>query len=83
MTMTGKELILIVAEGCPGCEAAKERIKGDKRFKVLDITKSNEAASIALKLGIDRVPTLVEVDREANKVCVFDPKPRCATYRLP
>ena len=79
--MTAKELILIVAEGCPGCEAAKTRIKGDKRFRILDVTKSDEAANIALKLGITKVPTVVEVDREANRICVFDPKPKCAKYR--
>lgn len=83
MTMT-REYILIVAEGCPGCGAAKARVKGDKRFRVLDVTKSNEAAAIALKLGIMAVPTVVEVDREANRICVLqDSKPKCVTYRGP
>ena len=77
-----KEYVLIVAEGCAGCEAAKERIRGDKRFRILDITKNNEAASIALKLGIVEVPTVVEIDRDANKICVMkDEKPKCATLR--
>ena len=77
----GKEYVLIVAEGCAGCEAAKERIKGDRRFRVLDVTKSDEAASIALKLGIVEVPTVVEIDRDANKICVMkDEKPKCVTY---
>ena len=76
-----KEYVLIVAEGCAGCEAAKERIKGDTRFRVLDVTKNNEAASIALKLGINEVPTVVEIDRDANKMCVMkDEKPKCVTY---
>ena len=77
-----KEYVLIVAEGCAGCEEAKARLKGDKRFRVLDITKNNEAASIALKLGINEVPTVVEIDREANKICFMkDLKPKCATFR--
>lgn len=78
-----KEYILIVAEGCPSCEAVKERIKGDSRFKVLDITKQNEAAAIAQKLGIDAVPIIVEVDHEANTICTVDKnvETKCARYQ--
>jgi hypothetical protein len=81
MICMAKEFVLIVAEGCAGCKEAKERVKGDKRFRVLDITENNEAASIALKLGINEVPTVVEIDHDANKICVMkDEKPRCAIY---
>ncbi len=81
MVCMGKEYVLIVAEGCPGCEQAKAKVKGDKKFRVLDVTKNNEAALIALKLGIMEVPTVVEIDREANKMCVLqNEKPKCVTY---
>ena len=77
-----KEYVLIVAEGCAGCEEAKERLKGDKRFRILDVTKSDEAATIALKLGIVEVPTVVEIDRDANRMCAMkDLKPKCVKYR--
>ena len=70
--MLGKEVILIVAEGCPGCEEAK-RIFG-KDVRVIDIAKSDEAAKIALKLEIKAVPTVVIYDPEAGKVCLVDKK---------
>lgn len=80
MIEMAREFILIVAEGCPGCEAAKQRIRGDKRFRVLDLTKSDEASNIVLKLGIKAVPTVVEVDKEANRICVLKPEPKCVKY---
>ena len=68
--MLGKEVILIVNEGCPGCEEAKRMI--GKNARVMDIAKSDEAAKIALELGIMAVPTLVMYDREAGKMCLVD-----------
>jgi len=70
--MVGKEILLIVSEGCPGCEEAK-RILGENA-RVMDIAKSDDAAKIALKLGIMAVPTLVMYDREAGKMCLVDKK---------
>ena len=70
--MLGKEIILIVNEGCPGCEEAKKAFGKD--VMVMDIAKSDEAAKIALELGIKAVPTLVMYDKEAGKMCLVDKK---------
>ena len=68
--MLGKEVILMVVEGCPGCEEAK-RILGED-VRVMDIAKSDEATKIALELGIKAVPTVVIYDPEAGKMCLVD-----------
>jgi len=74
----GKRYILIVAEGCGGCEQAKEQLKGDARVEVLDVTKSLYAADIIRQSGLFKVPLLVEVDESGDKVCVLnEPKPVC------
>jgi len=73
-----KRYILIVAEGCGGCETAKEQLKGDARVEVLDVTKSLYAADIIRQSGLFKVPLLVEVDEKEDKVCVLDEaKPVC------
>jgi|YelNatPaOPRAMG01_1025707.scaffolds.fasta_scaffold475765_1 glutaredoxin len=42
-----RRLILIVAEGCPGCEQAKQAVENSwAKIEVLDVTKSEEAAKI-------------------------------------
>lgn len=70
--MLGKEILLIVSEGCPGCEEAKKLL--GERARVMDIAKSDDAAKIALELGIKAVPTLVFYDKEAGKMCLVDKK---------
>ena len=70
-----RELILIVAEGCPGCHELAERLKRSKlKTKVMDVTKSLEAARIVRDLGIMRVPTIVTVERteEGTELCTLD-----------
>lgn len=77
----GKEVIAIVAEGCPGCEALLSELrKQNAQVRVLDVTKSLEAAKIVRDLGIDRVPTLVTVERTETGAtfCTVDEKdPKC------
>ena len=78
--MLGKEIILVVNEGCPGCEEAKRMLGKDVR--VMDIAKSEEAAKIALELGIMAVPSIVMYDRDEGKMCLVDKKllpTRCAS----
>jgi len=59
MSEDGK-LVAIVAPGCPGCEMLKKYAK-EKNLKIefLDVTEDDRAASIAFKLNIMAVPTLV------------------------
>ena len=74
-----RELIVIVAEGCPGCNELAERLKRSKiNAKVLDVTKSLEAARIVRDLGIIRVPTIVSVERteRGTELCTFDEENR-------
>jgi len=75
-----KRYILIVAEGCGGCEEARKQVEGDNRIEVLDVTKSLYAADIIRQLGIYKVPLIVEVDEKTDKVCALDDasKPVCA-----
>lgn len=77
----GKEIIAIVAEGCPGCHELIEKLKqSNQTIKILDVTKSLEAARIVRDLGIDRVPTLISVEKSetGTTFCTMDKKePRC------
>jgi glutaredoxin len=70
-----KETIVIVAEGCPYCEELKKTLPKDK-IKVLDVTKSLEAARLMRDLGIYKVPLLVTVDRteQGTEVCTLEEK---------
>jgi len=76
----GKEIVAIVAEGCPGCEELLGRLRErNLSVRVLDVTKSLEAAQIVRDLGIDRVPTLVSVERgeAGTKYCTIDERAKC------
>jgi hypothetical protein len=73
-----KRYILIVSEGCGGCEEAKKQLESDARVEILDVTKSLYAADIIRQAGLFKVPLLVEVDDKEDKVCVLnEPKPVC------
>jgi len=77
--LAGKDVILMVAEGCPGCEEAKKSIGAGVR--VVDITKSEVAAGLVKELNIISVPTLLEIDRENGKLCVTEMgKTRCVDF---
>lgn len=74
-----KRYILIVSEGCGGCEEAKSQLaQQGAKVEVLDVTKSLYAADIIRQSGLFKVPLLVEVDEKEDKVCVLDEaKPVC------
>lgn len=75
--MPERELVLIVAEGCEGCEAAKRSV--GKGVRVLDVTRSDEAARIVRSLRLNRVPVLVELNRADGRVCLLEEgRLRCA-----
>jgi len=73
--MQNKQVILVVAEGCPYCEEMKKRLPKDK-VKVLDVTKDIRAAAILRDLGIYKVPVLVTVERteQGTELCSLDDK---------
>jgi len=66
----GRRLAVIVAEGCPACEAIKGALSEIKDVEVLDVTKSLEAARILRDLGIFKVPLFVAIGE--GEVCAFD-----------
>jgi len=74
-----KRYILIVSEGCGGCEQAKTQLEEQgARVEVLDVTKSLYAADIVRQSGLFKVPLLVEVDEKEDRVCILDEaKPIC------
>jgi len=66
-----RRLVVIVAEGCPACEALKRRLAESKaKIELLDVTKSPEAARIMRDLGMFKVPLLVLL--EGDRACAFD-----------
>ena len=74
-----KEIILIVAEGCPHCEEVKKTLPDSSKgkIKVLDVTKSLEAARLMRDLGVFKVPLLVTVekfDSGETEYCTLDEK---------
>ncbi len=73
----GREVVIIVAEGCQGCHELVERLqKENAQVRILDVTKSLEAAQIVKDLGIKAVPTLVTVEKTetGTKFCMVDEK---------
>jgi glutaredoxin len=73
--MQDKQVILVVAEGCPYCEEMKKRLPKDK-VKVLDVTKDIRAAAILRDLGVYKVPVLVTVEKteQGTELCSLDDK---------
>ena len=71
-----KETIVIVAEGCAGCKEVLRDLENRKaKFKVMDVTKSLEAARIVRDLGIVKVPAIVTVERTeeyGTEICALD-----------
>lgn len=67
-----KRYILIIAEGCGGCQEAKRQLQSDSRVEVLDVTKSLYAADIVRQTGVFKVPLLVEVDEKKDTVCILE-----------
>jgi len=75
-------LILIIAEGCTGCDDALEKVKSDSRIEVLDATKDKRALNILHALGLEAVPVVVALNEKLNKVCALteDKKEKCVDY---
>jgi len=79
MIEVSKEHIIIVAKGCDACDEIRRKLKGDTRFKILDLSKSRKARKIASKLNITQVPTLLVIDREKGTACTLeDTQVKCA-----
>ena len=76
------KFILIIAEGCGGCQAALEKAKGDGRIEVLDTTKDKRAIEIMRALGLEAVPVVVALNEKLGKVCALtdDKKEKCVDY---
>ena len=76
------KFILIVAEGCGGCQAALEKAKGDNRIEVLDVAKDKRALEILRALGLEAVPVVVALNEKLGKVCALteDKKEKCVDY---
>jgi len=66
------EFVVIVAEGCPGCEHLKKALNPNSRIRFLDITKDAEAVQIAQELNIMAVPTFVAINRDLGELCSLD-----------
>lgn len=70
-----EEHIVLVAEGCPHCGAVTEQAR--RKFgevTVLDVTKQDRGAQLAMKLKVRAVPTVVRVQHteKGTKLCVLD-----------
>lgn len=80
-----KRYILIVSEGCGGCEEAKKLLAGNPNVSVLDVTKSLYAADVVRhngnETGVFKVPLLVEVDSSKDQVCVIEGSKRTTCMR--
>ena len=67
-----RELILLVAAGCPTCEVLREKLGSEDGIRILDVAKDQEAIELVAKLNIRAVPTLLLVDGESKKVCLLN-----------
>jgi hypothetical protein len=76
-----KEYVLLVAEGCKGCEEAKLVVKEYPDVKVIDVTKSLYGADIIRQTGIYQVPLLVEIDKANDEVCILKAQERVACVK--
>jgi len=76
------KFILIIAEGCDGCEEALQKAEGDSRIEVLDAVKDKRAVDIMHALGLEAVPVVVAVNEKLDKVCALtqDKKEKCVQY---
>ena len=65
------KIIVLVAEGCPACSQLKEKIVGDTRFELMDVTTNPKARQLAKKLGITGVPTFL-YSNQKGQVCTLN-----------
>jgi hypothetical protein len=72
MGKNGK-IIVLVAEGCPACSQLGEKIGGDNRFELMDVTTNPEAKRLAHELGVTAVPSFLYSNKR-GELCVLDDK---------
>ena len=63
------EIIILSAENCGGCQKIKSLIKDPSKVKILDVTKSDEAALLAANNNIFSIPTAVEKTPQGIQKC--------------
>lgn len=70
-----KEVLVIVAEGCPYCKELTEKLPKDQ-VKIIDVTKDVRGAAILRDLGIMKVPLIVTVEKteQGTQLCSLDDK---------
>jgi hypothetical protein len=73
-------VLIIVHPMCPACQSVKEKILSDEKMKnatiVLDVTKDEDAKTIAEAFDIDSVPAILYSYEENKKLvmCLLDDK---------
>lgn len=65
------KIIVLVHEKCSQCDAIKEKLGNDSRFKVMDVSKDPKARELASKLGVHAVPYFLYKD-EHGQVCTLN-----------
>jgi len=74
------KVLIIVHPMCSACQAVKERILSDEKMRdavvVLDVTKDEDAKTIAKAFDIDSVPAILYSYEENKKLvmCLLDDK---------
>jgi thiol-disulfide isomerase/thioredoxin len=74
------KVLIIVHPMCPACQSVKEKILSDEKMKnatiVLDVTKDEDAKTIAEAFDIDSVPAILYSYEENKKLvmCLLDDK---------
>ncbi len=62
------EIILFSAEGCPGCDEVKKYIKNPSKIKIVDVTKDEYYARLAIENQINAIPTAaIKTDKGIKK----------------
>lgn len=67
------KIIVLVAEGCPACSQLREKIDGDDRFELMDVTTNPEAKRLANEFGIKAVPSFLFPNKR-GELCELNAK---------
>ena len=65
------KIIILIHEKCPHCDTIKKKLGKDDRFKIMDVSKCQDAKELAVKLGINAVPYFLYAD-EHGQVCTLE-----------
>ena len=63
------EIILFSGEGCSGCDEVKKHIKNPSKLKIVDVTKDEDYARLAIENGINAIPSIAIKTEEGIKKC--------------